>query len=467
MKDLGSRYLPANQWKTLGEGFSDEVSPAHFPKTTLRYRNLSASQEIGIESITDEEWIDFFARFNPLPHNIPKPLALRYHGHQFMHYNPDLGDGRGFLFAQVYDDKKRLLDLGTKGSGQTPYSRQGDGRLTLKGGVREVLATERLFALGVNTSRTLSLVETGESLIRNDEPSPTRSSVLVRLSHSHLRIGMFQRLAFLNLKEDMTKLLKYTYENFYPEAQINSGDPLVNLFNLIGQSAAKTCAEWMIHGFVHGVLNTDNINITGESFDYGPYRFLPHYDPHFTAAYFDREGLYAFGKQPRMVLWALEQLAGVFEWYQPQSKFDSGLELFAETFEKSTYSLFLKKLNLKHPKKLTDLKLFNVTFDFLFKSKMPYDEFFFDAFGGIESLKKNKQRRSQYSGTEYDQLIHELSQFSCENEKLLNHSYFKNETPCHLRIDEIEKIWDSIDKFDDWTLFEQKIKQTQQAVFHS
>src|SRR4029079_14322360 len=126
-----------------------------------------------------------------------QPLALRYHGHQFRVYNPALGDGRGFLFAQVRDAQDgRLLDLATKGSGRTPWSRGGDGRLTLKGGVREVLATAMLEALGVPTSKSFSLFETGEPLERGDEPSPTRSSVLVRLSHSHVRFGTFQRHAF-------------------------------------------------------------------------------------------------------------------------------------------------------------------------------------------------------------------------------------------------------------------------------
>src|SRR5207237_3580374 len=136
--------------------------------------------------------IDHFGRFVPLPGSLDQPLALRYHGHQFRSYNPDIGDGRGFLFAQGHDARGRLMDLGTKGSGQTPYSRFADGRLTLKGGVREVLATEMLEALGVNTSKSFALFETGESLVRGDEPTPTRSSVLTRLSHGHIRIGTFQ-----------------------------------------------------------------------------------------------------------------------------------------------------------------------------------------------------------------------------------------------------------------------------------
>src|SRR5262249_2552031 len=158
---------------------------------------------------TDDQWIAHFGRFEPLPGNLPTPLALRYHGHQFRVYNPDIGDGRGFLFAQLRDGNGRLLDLGTKGSGHTPYSRFGDGRLTLKGGMREVLATEMLEALGVETSKSFSLIETGEALDRNDEPSPTRSAVLVRLSHGHIRIGSFQRLAYFRDAEAMRRLVTY------------------------------------------------------------------------------------------------------------------------------------------------------------------------------------------------------------------------------------------------------------------
>src|SRR5206468_2925888 len=167
--------------------------------------------------LDDEAWRAHSARFRPLPGNLPQPLALRYHGHQFRVYNPDIGDGRGFLFGQLRDEAGRLLDLGTKGSGQTPYSRFGDGRLTLKGGMREVLASEMLEALGVDTSRSFSLVETGEALERHDEPSPTRSAVLVRLQHSHIRIGTFQRLAYLDETANLTKLTDYCLQHYYHE----------------------------------------------------------------------------------------------------------------------------------------------------------------------------------------------------------------------------------------------------------
>ena len=202
----------------LGPAFYDVVTPARFPQYILRYRNQRAAAQIGLQDLSDEQFIDHFGRFMPLQGSLPEPLALRYHGHQFGTYNPDLGDGRGFLFAQYKDQQTgHLLDLGTKGSGRTPYARTADGRLTLKGGVREVLATELLMALNVPTSQSFSLIETGEALERHDEPSPTRSSVLVRLLHSHIRIGSFQRLAYLGQTDNLEKLLRHTVRHYYPE----------------------------------------------------------------------------------------------------------------------------------------------------------------------------------------------------------------------------------------------------------
>ena len=189
---------PVNTHFNLGEDFFDVTTQAQFPDHILRFRNNRSAQIIGLDNLSDEEWIDYFGKFNRYPGVVHAPLALKYHGHQFGHYNSDLGDGRGFLLAQFLDKNKFLWDLGTKGSGQTNFSRGGDGRLTLKGAVRELLATELLSALGVPTSQTLSIIETGENLERNDEPSPTRSATLVRRSNSHIRIGTFQRLAYFN-----------------------------------------------------------------------------------------------------------------------------------------------------------------------------------------------------------------------------------------------------------------------------
>ena len=304
-------YRPDPKILTLGADYYDPVEPATFPKCVPRFLNRRWAARVGLGDLDEARWAAHFCRFEPLPGNLERPLALRYHGHQFRVYNPDIGDGRGFLFAQLRDESDRLLDFGTKGSGQTPYSRTADGRLTLKGGAREVLATEMLEALGVNTSKTFALFETGEELVRGDEPSPTRSSVLTRLGHGHIRIGTFQRLAFFGETQNVARLAGYCLENLYGEQP--SGDAAENalrLFDLVSAATARLAASYLAAGFVHGVLNSDNIAITGESFDYGPWRFTPYWDPDFTAAYFDYHGLYSFGRQPEAIHWDLAQFAG-------------------------------------------------------------------------------------------------------------------------------------------------------------
>src|SRR5438309_6468520 len=215
-------YRPDPKILTLGAEFYDPVEAARFPNCIARFTNERWADRVGLH-LDEEAWGHHFRRFEPLPDNLPQPLALRYHGHQFRVYNPEIGDGRGFTFAQLRDDRERLLDLGTKGSGQTPYSRHADGRLTLKGGMREVLATEMLEALGVSTSKSVALFETGEALERGDEPSPTRSAVLTRLSHGHIRIGTFQRLAFFGQVESLNKLTRYCLVNLYA-AEAGPGD---------------------------------------------------------------------------------------------------------------------------------------------------------------------------------------------------------------------------------------------------
>jgi uncharacterized protein YdiU (UPF0061 family) len=267
-------YRPATAILELGSDFYDPVDAADFPKTILRFRNDRAAAEVGLQELSEDDWLLHFGRFEPLADSLEQPLALRYHGHQFRHYNPDIGDGRGFLFAQLRDADGRLMDLGTKGSGQTPWSRFGDGRLTLKGGMREILATEMLEALGVETSRTFSLIETGEALQRGDEPSPTRSAVMVRLSHGHIRIGTFQRLAYLEQDDNLRKLTDYSLRHFFGEE--GGEDAPLRLLRHVVAGTSRLAASYIAAGFVHGVLNSDNINITGESFDYGPWRWRRH-----------------------------------------------------------------------------------------------------------------------------------------------------------------------------------------------
>ena len=236
----------------LDERFYRTVNPASFPDHIIRYRNQDAARTVGLADLSDDAWRDHFGRFVPFKGSFRAPLALCYHGHQFGHYNPDLGDGRGFLFAQARAADGRLLDMGTKGSGTTPFSRSADGRLTLKGAVREILATEMLQALGVNTSKTLSVIETGEALARHDEPSPTRSAVMVRLSHSHIRIGSFQRLSYMDDAEGIEMLTRHVIRHYYaddPALDLDVDfDALVPLFlQKVGASIATTTEKTTAH----------------------------------------------------------------------------------------------------------------------------------------------------------------------------------------------------------------------------
>lgn len=431
-------YAPDPRYLTLGEGFADVVPPARFPRHVLRFRNQRHAARVGLDHLDPGAWEAAFARFEPLPGNLPAPLALRYHGHQFGGYNPGLGDGRGFLYAQVRDDGGRLLDLGTKGSGTTPWSRGGDGRLTLKGGVREILATELLEALGVDTSTTFSLYETGEELFRGDEPSPTRASVLVRLSHSHIRFGSFQRLARLGDHAGLARLLEYAIAHYHPAAT----GPAAFL-RVVCARAAETCGRWMAAGFVHGVLNTDNMNITGESFDYGPWRFLPVCDPTFTAAYFDHGGLYAYGRQPAAVLWNLERLADALG---PLGEpLDGALDGFQAALYEGLRAGLLRRLGLASAGEAADATLVHTLLTWLQASRAPFDQVFFDLYGG---------RRI----ADHPDLEDVFSAFSPAFPERLGCAYLDRERPVDLRIETVEALWSAIDLADDWGPLERHVE---------
>jgi uncharacterized protein YdiU (UPF0061 family) len=443
-------YRPAPRITALGEGFYDEVVPARFRKHVPRFRNQRWAERVGLGSLDAAAWESHFARFEPLADNLTKPLALRYHGHQFDVYNPSLGDGRGFLFAQLEDDASRLLDLGTKGSGTTPWSRGGDGRLTLKGGVREVLATEMLEALGVNTSKSLSLFETGDELTRGDEPSPTRSSVLVRLSHSHVRFGTFQRYAYERDTKRLDALLAYSIANYFPH--IDGPDRVTKFLREVTRRSAVLTASWLASGFVHGVLNSDNMTITGESFDYGPYRFLPTYDPTFTAAYFDHDGLYAYGHQPRAVLRNLVRLGEALRPLSPDVSLSSALGEFQPIMEAEITKRLLARLGLR-PSGDTDGALVDAIHAFLEVSEVGYDQFFFDLHGGLRRFEPN----AHYAGPHWD-VLHALLELYEPSAEAVS-AYFDGKGPCTLLIDEIEEIWSAIATRDDWAPFEAKIDQ--------
>ncbi len=390
------RFRPEQTHARLGPAFFDPVRAADFPLARLRFRNDRWAARLGLDGLSDPDWVRHFGRFEPLPGSFPEPLALRYHGHQFRAYNPDLGDGRGFLFAQARDlVDGRLLDLGTKGSGQTPWSRGADGRLTLKGGVREILATEMLEALGVYTSKTFSLIETGEALTRGDEPSPTRSAVLVRLSHSHIRIGSFQRLAATGETDALRRLVDHSIAHFWPEAA-DDPDPVAGLYDRIAGAVAAMGAEWFTAGFVHGVINSDNVNITGESFDYGPWRFLDRFDPGFTAAYFDQTGLYAFARQAEALHWNLARLAECLLPLSSRTAIEAAFDAFPDRFIAALTRRTFARLGLVPGPEEPARALMHAFWGAMQQTSPPFQQVFFDLLGGgmPERLRASPLRRT-------------------------------------------------------------------------
>ncbi|RDE09642.1 protein adenylyltransferase SelO family protein [Pelagibacterium lacus] len=450
-------FRGATVHERLGAGFFDPVAPADFPKTILRFRNQRWAERMGLGQLSDAEWVAHFGRFAPLPDSLVRPLALRYHGHQFRAYNPDLGDGRGFLYAQAHDPVDgRLRDLATKGSGTTPWSRGGDGRLTLKGGLREVLATQMLEALGVETSKSFSLIETGEALYRGDEPSPTRSAVLVRLSHSHIRIGTFQRLDHMGDRTGLQRLLDHCIAHYYPELDSLPEDRRGPEFlGAVATSVARVGAQWIAAGFVHGVLNSDNINITGESFDYGPWRFLPAYDPGFTAAYFDQGGLYAFGRQPDALAWNLTRLAECLVPLSSVEALEPELNRFWPAFQRALALAVIARLGLEPVSPQEDADLTSAFFAFMSAGRPDYERVYFDWRGGLLSRRRAERspQAEAYRSEPFSAFERLLAGFPPAAMVNLDHPYFARPAPRTMLVEDVETIWTPIAGADDWSVF--------------
>jgi uncharacterized protein YdiU (UPF0061 family) len=469
---LTLNYEPALEH--LGDDFFDRVSAAQFPQQILRFRNNDVLQQVGLDpgSITDADFTEAFGKF----HGREPFLALRYHGYQFGEYNPFLGDGRGFLYGQVRGIDGELYDFGTKGSGTTPYSRGGDGRLTLKGGVREVLAAEMLHRLGVRTSRCLSLVETGESLYRGDEPSPTRSSVMIRFSRSHIRFGTFERLAYLNRKDLIAILLDHVIEYYYPHL-IEKPDRYALFYTELVQKVADLAAQWMASGFCHAVLNTDNMSVTGESFDYGPFAFIETYNPQFTAAYFDYGGRYSYGNQPGICLWNLEKLQAPLQKVVAIADLQAASSNFEADYQKAYQQRMLYRLGFDQLE--TAQELVYQTVRFLNDSQADYHDFFSELTNQFsrdwrehpESIFKDVVMPDESLVNLLDQwrqTYHQaLNQFPEDQMSEIVNRLVQYNPEVSLIRPTIESVWKSITEEDNWIPFNQLLDQIQSKNFKS
>jgi serine/tyrosine/threonine adenylyltransferase len=235
-----------------------------------------------------------------------RPVAQAYAGHQFGGFSPRLGDGRALLLGEIRDPRGRQWDLHLKGSGRTPFSRGGDGKAALGPVLREYLMGEAMHALGIPTTRGLAALVTGEQVLRQDGPEP--GAILARVASSHLRVGTFEYFAARGDHARVRRLVEYSLERHDP-ALLGAEDPALELFRAVRDRQAALVARWMGVGFIHGVMNTDNTSISGETIDYGPCAFMDTYDPATVFSSIDRGGRYAYGRQPSVMQWNLARLA--------------------------------------------------------------------------------------------------------------------------------------------------------------
>jgi uncharacterized protein YdiU (UPF0061 family) len=234
-----------------------------------------------------------------------RPIAMAYAGHQFAHFVPQLGDGRAILLGELRAADGHLYDVQLKGAGQTPFSRAGDGRAALGPMLREYLVSEAMHALGIPTTRSLAVVATGERVLR-EQPQP--GAVLTRIAASHLRVGSFEYFSARGDTDSVRTLLDYAIRRHYPEAA-TAPNPALAFLEQVAARQAALIAQWMSVGFIHGVMNTDNMAISGETIDYGPCAFMDHYDPKTVFSSIDHRGRYAYGNQPAIAQWNLARLA--------------------------------------------------------------------------------------------------------------------------------------------------------------
>lgn len=289
----------ANTYGTLPPQLFRRMKPTSVANPSLIAFNHDLATELGIENAEDNAELTRIFAGNEVPHGAD-PLAQLYAAHQFGQWNPQLGDGRALMLGDVKTTKGRF-DIQLKGSGPTPYSRNGDGRSWLGPVLREYVISEAMHALGIPTTRALAAISTGEQVFRE---TALPGGVFTRVAASHIRVGTFQVLAARRDMEGLKALFEHAVERHFPEAK----DPLEFLQSVI-QAQAKLVAKWMSVGFIHGVMNTDNCTVSGETIDYGPCAFMDEFHPMQVFSSIDRHGRYAYGNQPDIIVWNIAQLA--------------------------------------------------------------------------------------------------------------------------------------------------------------
>jgi uncharacterized protein YdiU (UPF0061 family) len=293
-----------NTYLKLSKTFREEIkpTPVHDPNLVILNEELAKDLNLDFSKIDNKDLAKLFSG-NVLP-NDTNTIAQAYAGHQFGHFTM-LGDGRAVLLGEHLVNNTKRFDIQFKGSGRTSFSRSGDGRAVLGPMLREYIISEAIHALNIPTTRSLAVVSTGEKVVRENL---LPGAILTRVASSHIRVGTFQYIAAKQNIDDLTTLVDYTIERHYPEIQ-SSKNKALDLLNLVMEKQCQLVINWMRVGFIHGVMNTDNMTLSGETIDYGPCAFMDHYDPKTVFSSIDKFGRYSFSNQPPITKWNLARLA--------------------------------------------------------------------------------------------------------------------------------------------------------------
>jgi uncharacterized protein YdiU (UPF0061 family) len=337
-----------NTYAALPANFFARVAPTPVTSPRLIKLNRPLALQLGLDPdrLDSPEGAEILAG-KRIPDGAD-PIAMAYAGHQFGHFVPQLGDGRAILLGEVIDADGVRRDIQLKGSGPTPFSRRGDGRAALGPVLREYIVSEAMAALGIPTTRSLAAVMTGENVVRE---TMLPGAVLTRVASSHIRVGTFQFFAARGDTEGVRRLADHVIARHYPEV-INAERPYYALLSAVIARQADLVARWLLIGFIHGVMNTDNTSISGETIDYGPCAFMDHYDPAKVFSSIDEQGRYAYANQPRIALWNLTRLAECLlplfsdEQDKAISEAQSVLANFAEAFNTAYQAGLRRKIGL-------------------------------------------------------------------------------------------------------------------------
>lgn len=453
-----------NTYEKLPELFFDRQDPCSVPSPKIVALNLTLIKSLGLneEELKGEIGVNLFSG-----NKIPKgstPISQAYAGHQFGYFTM-LGDGRAVLLGEYVTPKGDRLDLQLKGSGRTMYSRGGDGKATLGPMLREYIISEAMHALGIPTTRSLAVVKTGESILRE---TSLPGAVLTRVAKSHIRVGTFQYAARWGTVNELKMLADYTLARHFKNDTI-SGNPYLFLLKEVIRRQASLVAKWQLVGFIHGVMNTDNMAISGETIDYGPCAFMDTYDPETVFSSIDTQGRYAYANQPQIAAWNLARFAETLLPLLNQDKEEAvkiaqdEISQFFKIYQANWTSGMRKKLGIFNEEEKDEI-LFKTLLDIMYKNHADYTNTF------IELTFDDVKDRKLYGSDDFKAWYQSWQERVARQEQSQEASkeLMKNSNPAIIpRNVRVEEALDAAVSFDDYSKMEKLLEMLAKPYAHS